>query len=228
MKFFVYSLFYLLSLLSSYKIGIIMKQEIINWDKNVVGNIDLLDSIFNLPLRVDILNLVVKWQRAKKQSGNHKTRLIGEISGTTKKPWKQKGTGRARVGSLRVPHFRGGATMFGPRVRSHAYSLPKKIRRLGLKIALSCKKMEEKLIVIDNLEVDSFKTKDLVLKLNSFVKGKILFVIDSKEKNFTFASSNLPRLNTILYQGINVYDILNHDIIVLTKNALKNIEGRLG
>jgi len=206
----------------------VMKQEVINWNDSSVSSIDVLDSIFSLPLRMDILNLVVKWQRAKKQSGNHKTRLIHEIRGSTKKPWKQKGTGRARVGSLRVPHFRGGATMFGPRVRSHAHSLPKKVRSLGLKISLSCKKFENKLIVVDNLEVNSFKTRDLKLKLSSFIKGKSLIVVDSKEEKIMLASSNLPGLNIILYQGINVYDILNHDNLVLTKNSLECIERRLG
>ena len=206
-----------------------MENEIINLDNEVIDTVSLQESIFALPLRVDILNLVVKWQRARKQSGNHKTRLINEISGTTKKPWKQKGTGRARVGSLRVPHFRGGATMFGPRVRSHSFDLPKKIRSLGLKIALSSKKFEKELYIVDNLFMDSYRTKFLFDKISKISKGKILIVDDFNKKNekFMLAAANLPKLDVISEQGINVYDILCHDSLVLTKNAFICIERKL-
>jgi large subunit ribosomal protein L4 len=209
-------------------ICIIMRHEIINLDNEIVDNVTLPESIFGLPLRVDILNSVVKWQRSLRQTGNHHTRLIHEISGTTKKPWKQKGTGRARVGSLRVPHFRGGATMFGPRVRDHSHKLPKKVRRLGLKTALSCKKSDNHLIILNELANVSFKTKDLFAKLNNILVGKSLFVCNLKENHsFAKASSNIKNLNIISEEGINVYDILCHDNLVLTRDAFVYIERKL-
>ena len=138
-----------------------MKLSVRNLDNQEVGDIELADEVFGLPVRRDILARVVNWQLAKRRAGTHKTKGISEISGTTKKPYKQKGTGRARQGSLRSPQFRGGATIFGPVVRSHAFDLQKKVRRLGLKTALSAKQAEGKLVVIDAARIDEAKTKAL-------------------------------------------------------------------
>ena len=206
-----------------------MKCAITNLDNKKVGDVELSAAVFGLPLRADILNRMVNWQRARRQAGTHKTRLIHEISGTTKKPWRQKGTGRARVGSMRVPHFRGGATMFGPQVRSHAHKLPKRIRTLALKTALSAKKSEGKLIIVDALKISSAKTKNFVKKFENLSWGKAL-VIDGVEvdQDFARAASNVPNLDVLPQQGINVYDILRHDTLVLTKTALKHLEERLG
>src|SRR6478609_4878775 len=126
-----------------------MKAQVHTLDNKAAGEIELADSVFGLPLRVDILQRVVQWQRAKSQAGTHKTKTISEISGTTKKPFKQKGTGSARQGSLRSAQMRGGGVIFGPVVRSHAHSLPKKIRALGLKSALSSKAKDGKLVILD-------------------------------------------------------------------------------
>src|SRR5579883_1383278 len=138
-----------------------MKLAIRDLDNQEVGQIDLADEIFGLPVRRDILARMVNWQLAKRRAGTHKTKGISDISGTTKKPYKQKGTGRARQGSLRSPQFRGGAVIFGPVVRSHEFGLQKKVRRLGLKSALSAKQAEGKLVVIDEAQVKDAKTKAL-------------------------------------------------------------------
>jgi len=138
-----------------------MKLTVRNIDNEEVGDIELADEIFGLRIRRDILARVVNWQLARRRAGTHKTKGIGETQGTTKKPYKQKGTGRARQGSLRSPQFRGGARIFGPVVRSHAFDLQKKVRRLGLKIALSAKQDEGKLVVIDAAHIGEAKTKAL-------------------------------------------------------------------
>src|SRR5215475_1395729 len=138
-----------------------MKLSVTNLDNKQVGEIDLADEVFGLPVRKDILARAVNWQLNKRRRGTHKTKGISEIQGTTKKPYKQKGTGRARQGSLRSPQFRGGARIFGPVVRSHEFSLQKKVRKLGLKTALSSKQREGRLVVIDVAHADEAKTKAL-------------------------------------------------------------------
>src|SRR5580698_1295500 len=135
-----------------------MKLKVHSLDNQEVGDIDLADEVFGLPVRGDILARVVNWQLAKRRAGTHKTKGISDISGTTKKPYKQKGTGRARQGSLRSPQFRGGAVIFGPVVRSHEFGLQKKVRKLGLKTALSVKQAEGKLVVLDKALIDAPKT----------------------------------------------------------------------
>src|SRR5919109_455642 len=143
-----------------------MKIAVKTFDNTSAGEIDLDDSVFGLEVRTDLLHRMVNWQLAKRRSGNHKTKGISEISGTTKKPYKQKGTGHARQGSMRSPQFRGGARIFGPVVRSHATELPKKVRKLALKTALSSKQADGRLIVIDEAKIKTAKTKDLVKKLS--------------------------------------------------------------
>jgi large subunit ribosomal protein L4 len=205
------------------------KTFIMNLDNEKVGEVELSENFFGSSLRVDILTRMVNWQRSCSQSGNHKTRTISEVSGTTKKPWNQKGTGRARVGSLRVSHFRGGATMFGPRVRSHAHKLPKRIRGLALKSALFLKRSEKQFFIIDNLNIESVKTKDIVVKLNKFpLKNALIIGGNIINDNFSRSVSNLPHLNVLSQEGINVYDILRHDSLVLTKDALIYLRNRLG
>src|SRR5579863_2317889 len=145
-----------------------MKLPVKSLDNKAAGDIEVADDIFGLPVRKDILARMVQWQLAKRRAGTHKTKGISEISGTTKKPWKQKGTGRARQGSLRSPQFRGGATIFGPVVRSHALDLPKKVRKLALRIALSAKQAEGKLFVVDSLNVKDAKTKAIVASFETF------------------------------------------------------------
>jgi large subunit ribosomal protein L4 len=205
-----------------------MKLTVRNLDNEEIGDIDLADEVFGLPIRRDILSRVVNWQLAKRRAGTHKTKGIGEIRGTTKRPYKQKGTGRARQGSLRSPQFRGGARIFGPVVRSHAFDLQKKVRRLGLKIALSAKQDEGKLVVIDAAHISEAKTKALRVRLAALGWDSVLIIDGSVvEENFARATRNLPRVDVIPQQGANVYDILRRDTLVLTREAVRQLEARL-
>lgn len=199
-----------------------------NLDNEEIGDIELDDDVFGIPVRRDILARVVNWQLAKRRAGTHKTKGISEIQGTTKKPYKQKGTGRARQGSLRSPQFRGGARIFGPVVRSHEFSLQKKVRRLGLKSALSAKLGEGKLIVIDATHIDEAKTKALRSRLEALGWDSVL-IIDGPavDQNFARAARNLPRVDVLPQQGANVYDILRRDTLVLTREAVQHLEARL-
>src|SRR5215471_2611830 len=191
-----------------------MKSTVRNLDNEEVGDIELADEVFGLPVRRDVLARVVNWQLAKRRAGTHKTKGISEIRGTTKKPYRQKGTGRARQGSLRSPQFRGGARIFGPVVRSHSFSLQKKVRRLGLKMALSAKLDEGKLAVIDAARIAEPKTKALRAKLAALRWDSVLIIDGSViEENFARATRNLPRVDLLPQQGANVYDILRRDTL---------------
>ena len=205
-----------------------MKIAILDWDNKQQGELELNASIFGLPLRTDIMQRVVEWQRAKRQAGTHKTKEIGDISGTTKKPFKQKGTGNARQGSLRSPQFRKGATIFGPVVRSHAYDLPKKIRALGLKTALSAKAAEGNLIIVKDAALKTPKTSDITKKLGG-LNLKSALVIDGEVVNDNFAKAirKVKFIDVLPTIGLNVYDVLRHEKLVLTEAAVKKIEERL-
>ena len=204
-----------------------MKINIIDWDNKKTGDIELSDGIFKLPIRIDILQRVVEWQRARKQTGNHKVKERPEVSGTTKKPFKQKGTGNARQGTLRGPHQRGGCRVHGPRVRSHAYSLNKKFRKLGLKTALSAKAAEGKLHIIKDAKLSNPKTKDFIKTLEKLGLKSALFIDTQIEENFGKAVNNVMHVDALPIVGANVYDILKHEYLVLTEQAVKQFEERL-
>ncbi len=205
-----------------------MKIAVKTLDNRDAGDIELDDGIFGLVPRADILHRMVNWQLAKRRAGTHKTKGISEISGTTKKPYKQKGTGRARQGSLRSPQFRGGARIFGPVVRSHEFDLPKKVRRLALKHALSAKAADGKLVVLEAAEAETHKTAILARQLAELGLGSAL-IIDGVEvnENFQRAARNIPLIDLLPQQGINVYDILRRDTLVLTRTAVGALEARL-
>ena len=205
-----------------------MKYEIRNFDNKAVGEILLNAEIFSAPLRQDILARMVHWQLAKRRAGTHSTKGISQISGTTKKPWRQKGTGRARQGSLRSPQFRGGAVIFGPTPRDHEYKLPKKVRQLALKTALSSKVESGGLFIVEDLNAGTTKTKELLAKFKNLGLRSVL-IIDGAEVNKDFArvAANLPYVDVLPQQGINVYDILRHEHLVLTRAAIENLESRL-
>ncbi len=207
----------------------VVKVNVINLNNEIVGSLDLSAAVFAEPIRIDILHRIVEWQRSKRRAGTHKTKIISEVSGTTRKPYKQKGTGRARQGSLRSPQFRGGAVIFGPVVRSHEYDMPKSIRKKALKIALSAKLADKRLLFVDNLSLDTYKAKDLNGKIQKMGLSSALFIGIDKEKdsNFCKASGNLKLIDTLPTVGINVYDILNHEYLVLTKDAVETITQRL-
>ena len=205
-----------------------MKTAVKTLDNKSAGDIELADEIFGLPVRRDILARMVNWQLAKRRAGTHKTKGISDVQGTTKKPWRQKGTGRARQGSLRSPQFRGGAVIFGPVVRSHEFGLQKKVRRLALKTALSAKQAEGKLIVLDTASLKDGKTKVLAQRFEKLGWRSVL-IIDgpSVDENFARAARNLPEVDVLPQQGANVYDILRRDTLVLTRDAVQHLEARL-
>jgi large subunit ribosomal protein L4 len=205
-----------------------MKLSITNLAAEDVGSIELDETVFGLPVRKDILARMVNYQLAKRRAGTHKTKQIGDIAGTTKKPWKQKGTGRARQGSLRSPQFRGGAVIFGPLVRDHGFDLQKKVRKLALKTALSAKVSEGKLIVLDQAAIEAPKTKILAERFAALGWQNVL-IIDGPEVNegFARAARNLPHVDVLPQQGANVYDILRRDTLVLTQSAVEHLEARL-
>jgi len=204
-----------------------MKLTVRNLDNKEVGDIDLADEVFGLPLRGDILARVVNWQLAKRRAGTHKTKGISDISGTTKKPYKQKGTGRARQGSLRSPQFRGGAVIFGPVVRSHEFGLQKKVRKLGLKTALSAKQAEGKLVVIDAAGIAEAKTKALRAQFETLGWESVLIIDGAVDEGFAKAARNLPKVDVLPSVGANVYNILRRDTLVLTRAAVEQLEARL-
>ncbi|WP_188259946.1 50S ribosomal protein L4 [Azospirillum tabaci] len=205
-----------------------MKATIKNLNNETVGEIELADEIFGLPSRTDILARMVNWQLAKRRAGTHKTKTISEISGTGKKPYRQKGTGRARQGSMRSAQFRGGATIFGPVVRSHEHDLTKKVRKLALKTALSTKAAEGKLLVLDAASAETHKTKELAVRLASLGLTSALIIDGANlNENFARASRNIPLIDVLPEQGANVYDILRRDTLVLTRNAVEQLEARL-
>lgn len=204
-----------------------MKIDIKSLDNKVVGSADLPENIFGVTPRKDILHRVVVWQLAKRRSGSHLTKTISEISGTTKKPYSQKGTGRARQGSTRSPQMRGGAVVFGPVVRDHGYSLQKKVRSAGLKMALSLKLSDSRLFILDTVKVDKYNTAVIADKLKGLNVEKPLFVTGKSESDFFSASvRNLVYTDVLPSEGVNVYDILRHKNLLITMDGLKGLLDR--
>jgi len=206
--------------------GSIMKIDIKTLDNGAAGEAELPEAIFGATPRPDIMARVVHWQLAKRRAGTHNTKGMGEVSGTTKKPYKQKGTGNARQGSLRSPQFRTGGVVHGPVVRDHGYDLPKKIRRLGLISALSQKQAEGKLIVIDAATATP-KTKELAAKLKVLGWTSTLIIDHVVDRNFALASANIHGVDVLPTIGANVYDIMRHDVLAVTTVALDGLRERL-
>ena len=205
-----------------------MKMNVVTLENTAAGEIELADAVFGLEPRKDILQRVVEWQRAKARAGTHKTKTRAEVSGTGKKPFKQKGTGGARQGTTRGPHQEGGGRAHGPVVRSHAYSLTKKVRSLGLKHALSAKQAEGKLLVVDGVVLKDAKTKTMVANFKKLGLTKPLFITGAEvDAGFAKAISNLIGADALPTQGANVYDILRHKELVLTKEAVAALQERL-
>ncbi len=204
-----------------------MEMKITTLEGKEAGSINLSDEIFGLEPRKDIVQRCVNWQLAKRQRGTHKTKDRSEIWRTGKKMYAQKGTGGARHGSARVPQFRGGGRAFGPVVRSHATSLPKKVRALALKHALSAKAKDGGIIVMDKLTLKDSKTKTLAAQFGKLKVVNALFIDGTEvEMNFANAARNIPNIDVLPVQGINVYDIMRRKTLVLTKAALDALEAR--
>jgi large subunit ribosomal protein L4 len=203
-----------------------MQIDIKTLDNGSAGTAELPDEIFAVTPRADIMARVVHWQLMKRRAGTHKVKGMGEVSGTTKKPYKQKGTGNARQGSLRSPQFRTGGAVHGPVVRDHGFDLPKKVRRLGLISALSQKQADGKLIVID-AATSGPKTKELAARLKVLGWSNTLFIDHTVDANFLKASANIHKVDVLPTVGANVYDILQHDQLVLTTAAIDGLKERL-
>ncbi len=204
-----------------------MELSVKSIENKEVGKTTLSEDVFGVEVRADLLHRMVNYQLAKRRAGTHKTKGISEISGTGKKPFAQKGTGRARKGSLRSAEARGGATIFGPVVRDHSHKLPKKVRRLAMKTALSAKAKDGKLIILDQAKLDAPKTKGLVNALKDLGIDSALFVDAQVDGNFAKAVNNIPRVDVLPQIGANVYDILRRDFLVLTTDAVEALEARL-
>ena len=206
-----------------------MKLAVKTLEGKDAGEITLDKAVFGVEVREDVLHQMVKYQRNKARGiGKHKVKQRHEISGTGKKPWAQKGTGRARAGDLKRNIDRGGATVFGPVVRDHSTKLPKKVRQLALKTALSAKVAEGKLIILEDVKAKDHKTKPMAAALGKFGFESALIVGGEEiDVNFARATANLPRIDVLPSKGANVYDILRRDTLVLTKDAVKNITDKL-
>jgi large subunit ribosomal protein L4 len=203
-----------------------MQIEITTLDKASAGNAELPDELFGARPRPDIMARVVHWQLAKRRAGTHSTKGLSEVQGTTKKPYRQKGTGNARQGSLRAPQFRGGGVVHGPVPHSHEYSLNKKVRRLGLISALSQKQADGKLVVLDSI-AGVAKTAELAKKFKALGWRSALIVDGAVDDQFLLASRNIPGIDVLPTVGANVYDILRHDVLAITTAGVEGLKLRL-
>jgi large subunit ribosomal protein L4 len=204
-----------------------MKADVMTLDASSAGSVELRDDVFALEPRVDLLQRMVRYQLSKRQAGTHKAKQRSEVNGPNKKIYKQKGTGQARHGNDKPPQFRGGGRAFGPVPRSHAHDLPKKVRALALKHALSSKAQANALIVLDKAELDEAKTSRLRGKFDGLGLSNALIIDGAAlQDNFALAARNIPNVDVLPVQGINVYDILRREKLVLTRAALKALEER--
>ena len=205
------------------------KVSVLNQTGASVGEVELNESVFGIEPNEAVLFEAIISQRASLRQGNHKTKQRGEVAGGGRKPWRQKGTGRARQGSTRSPQWRGGGTVFGPVPRSYSYKLPRKVRRLALRSALSAKVREESLVVLDALTFDAPKTKAFVQVLKDLsVDKKALFVTAELDENVALSARNIPGVTVVSANGINVLDLVGHDKLVMTKSAVEKVEEVLG
>lgn len=205
-----------------------MQLDIINFDGKKVGSVELADSIFGLEPRADILHRVVTWQRAKSRAGTHAVKTVSDVQGSGKKAFKQKKTGNARQGERYNVHMRGGGVVHGPVVRDHSIDLPKKIRSLGLKMALSSKAKDGSLVIIDSEKLAAAKTNAFAKQLKKLEIASALFVGATElDENFVKSASNIANVDVLPTIGLNVLDILKHEKLVLTADAVKAVEARL-
>ena len=205
-----------------------MQLDIINFDGKKVGSVELTDSIFGLEPRADILHRVVTWQRAKQRAGTHAVKSVSDVAGSGKKAFKQKKTGNARQGERYNVHMRGGGVVHGPVVRDHSIDLPKKIRSLGLKMALSSKAKDGSLVIIDSEKLATAKTNAFAKQLKKLDIASALFVgAADLDENFKKSAANIANIDVLPTIGLNVLDILKHEKLVLTADAVKAVEARL-
>ncbi|TCP52290.1 large subunit ribosomal protein L4 [Tumebacillus sp. BK434] len=200
------------------------KVPVYNMSGSQVGEIELSETVFGITPNAHVLHEAVVMQQASLRRGTHDVKNRSEVRGGGRKPWRQKGTGRARQGSIRSPQWVGGGTVFGPTPRSYAYKLPKKVRRLALKSALATKVNANEIFVLDALTIDAPKTKDMVKLLSNLKLGKALIVASEKDANIALSARNIPGVKFVDATGINVLDLLHHDALVITKDAVAKVE----
>ncbi|MBT2658708.1 50S ribosomal protein L4 [Bacillus sp. ISL-18] len=201
------------------------KVALLNQNGSQVGDIELNDSVFGIEPNQHVLFEAIVMQRASLRQGTHKTKVRSEVAGGGRKPWRQKGTGRARQGSIRSPQWRGGGTVFGPTPRSYSYKLPKKVRRLAIKSALSSKVLDENILVLESLAFDAPKTKEFKSVLGGLsVEKKALIVTADLDENVALSARNIPGVTVVTADGINVLDVVNHDKLIMTKAAVEKVE----
>lgn len=196
-------------------------------EKNRVGEIELSEAVFGVEVNENAIYEIVKMQLANRRSGTAATKERSYVSGGGRKPWRQKGTGRARAGSIRSPLWRGGGTVFGPRVRDYAYKVPKKVRKLALKSALTLKLRNDRIIVLQDFPLSEIKTKRVKEVLDRFALGKVLIVIDQPNRVLELSSRNIKDVKTIRAEGLNVFDLLKYEHVILLEPTIKSIEGAL-
>ncbi|MEY8193099.1 MULTISPECIES: 50S ribosomal protein L4 [Peribacillus] len=201
------------------------KVTLFNQTGSQVGDIELNESIFGIEPNNHVLFEAIIMQRASLRQGTHKVKNRSEVAGGGRKPWKQKGTGRARQGSIRSPQWRGGGIVFGPTPRSYSYKLPKKVRRLAIKSALSAKALEENILVLESLSFEAPKTKEFVAVLkNLSVDTKTLVVTDGLDEKVALSARNIPGVTVVEADGLNVLDVVSHNKLILTKSAVEKVE----
>ncbi|MDQ0201801.1 50S ribosomal protein L4 [Neobacillus ginsengisoli] len=201
------------------------KVALLNQNGSQVGEIELNESVFGIEPNQHVLFEAIVMQRASLRQGTHKTKIRSEVAGGGRKPWRQKGTGRARQGSIRSPQWRGGGTVFGPVPRSYSYKLPKKVRRLAIKSALSSKVLEENILVLESLAFETPKTKDFKSVLTGLsVEKKALIVTADLDENVALSARNIPGVTVVTAAGINVLDVVNHEKLIITKAAVEKVE----
>ena len=201
------------------------KVAVYNVSGSEVGEIELSEAIFGIEPHVHVLHSAVVMQQASLRAGTHKTKGRSEVRGGGRKPWKQKGTGRARQGSIRSPQWKGGGIVFGPTPRSYAYKLPKKVRRLAIKSALSSKVIDNDILVLDQLSYAAPKTKEIVALLKNLkVERRALVVTSEYNENVALSARNLPGVKFVSAEGLNVLDVMLHDKLIITKDAVSKVE----
>jgi len=201
--------------------------DVLNSKAEKVSQTELVDTIFNIPLKGNILHEVVTMQLAKRRSGSAAVKHRSDVRGSGRKMFRQKGTGRARRGDVKSPLLRGGGSVFGPDPRSYAYKVPKRVKRTALKMALSSKLKEEKLVVLEELKFDEIKTGEFVKVMNALDMENVLIITEKRNENLELSARNVSRVKVLRVEGLNVYDILKYKNVVLLESSIKSIEGRL-
>jgi len=201
--------------------------KVYDQDKQEIGNLELAPEVFEVPVRPEILNLVVRAQRAAARSGTHMTKNRSLVRGGGKKPWRQKGTGRARTGSTRSPLWRHGATTFGPMPRSYAFKVNKKVRSLALKMALSSRLAGDELMVLNGIAMDEIKTKRFVEVARQLGLQKALIVLNEADNTLTLSARNVPDIKVLMADQLNVYDVLKYPQLVMFQSAVESVQERL-